>query len=131
MPKLMNCAHCGSDNVKLLRTIEDNEVLWHVECLDCGISTTSYPEPVEDFCGILKDEHAVDAMTADAIDCAVRSWNSRSDVNCDACECDGIDVEALNDDDLMHLYKACVDALTAKARGLMHTIKKVVEDDHD
>ena len=125
MAKLMNCAHCGGDNVKLLRTIEDNEVCWHVECLDCGISTTAFPEPIEDYTGILKDEHAVEAMTSEAIDCAVRTWNSRADVPCDACEHADINLDDLDVDELSALYRRLVDVLTAKARGLM---KKIMED---
>ena len=124
MTKLMNCAHCGSDNVKLLRTIEDNEVLWHVECTDCGISTISYPEPcLPNELGC--DEESAKGAMEDAISSAVAMWNSRANVPCDACSSAGsYDVNGMDDDELMKLYKTCVNALTTKARELM---KKIVE----
>ena len=136
MVKLMNCAHCGSDNVKLLRTIEDNEVLWHVECIDCGISTISYPEPCIPNEMNCSEEDAKGAMEM-AINSAVTMWNSRVNVPCNACEyaneCDDDDCEAadLSVDDAVNLAKKCIDILFKSVHDAMKNINNAMEDKHD
>lgn len=140
MVKLLNCAHCGCDGARLLRTVENGTIYWHVECPDCGISTTRYPEPEGDTRHVHDEEYARMAMS-DAIDCAVSMWNSRVDVPCKACEyadeCDDEDddgcggVEELTTDEIVSLTKRCIDMLFKKVHSAMKDISDAMEDKHD
>ena len=75
MTKLKPCAHCGSNNIELRRTF-DGLILWHVECMDCGVRTMDYPERVNcDF------DQATNEMN-EAVSCSINAWNTRAD-SCD------------------------------------------------
>ena len=72
--ELKPCAHCGSKDVRLCRSLADYSASWYVECISCGIRTMKYPED----CNIEDEYSHVSAATAEAIDCAVDSWNARA-----------------------------------------------------
>ena len=73
MMNLKPCAHCGSSDVRLSRTITDNAVYWYVECVGCGIRTMSFPED----CNITDSYASVSKATEEAIECATNTWNAR------------------------------------------------------
>lgn len=78
--KLMPCAHCGSTDVHLVRSVRNAPaVLWHVECMDCGIRTNDYEESVGNVpASSYKDYDAVVTDMELAIECAVGTWNTRA-----------------------------------------------------
>ena len=71
---LSPCAHCGGKNVHLIREVVNGQVRWYVQCIECGIRTTSYEEDWKG--GIVWNNEARDVMK-DAITCAVGVWNER------------------------------------------------------
>ena len=70
---LLPCAHCGDDDVHLIRTVHDNVVYWHVECYGCGMRTNDMPESMT----YNYDYHNCCHDITDTIDCAVDIWNRR------------------------------------------------------
>lgn len=76
--KLLPCAHCGSTDVHLMRTIGDNTIFWRTECLDCGMRTMDYEE--DERPDNIWDEEAINCEIA-AVTCAVNMWNSRNTSN--------------------------------------------------
>ena len=95
---LKPCANCGSHDVDLLRTVGDRMPKWHVECADCGMQTTHYPEPCE---AVANADDVTDAID-DAIECCVDAWNTRTydkhcDDDCDKhCDDDSVDYLGMN-----------------------------------
>lgn len=78
--KLLPCAHCGDDNVTIVRSIHGNEVFWRCECVSCGMRTADYADTRFDNRGSTDayiDDIAVNTMK-DAIDCCVYVWNRRA-----------------------------------------------------
>ena len=73
---LSACAHCGSRNVAIRRTVEDGSVFWHAECLNCGICTKKFEEIGDNNKTVVTPTHAVCAML-DAINYACDIWNTR------------------------------------------------------
>ena len=67
--ELKPCAHCGSDEVRLVRSIVNGGIYWHVECVSCGIQTLAYAEDTR--------ENPIITAMFDAIECAVDTWNAR------------------------------------------------------
>lgn len=151
--KLLPCAHCGDTNIKLLRRFHDDNVYWHVECTECGMSTMEYPED----CGGIACEHAtVEEMMDCAIDCAVSTWNSRVNVKDDVVVTkeDGkirfssttkpekgniiLNMENMSNEDLVKVSKMAIDVLTNKASKIIdditdawhNSMEKVVGDNN-
>jgi len=73
--ELKPCAHCGSTNVSLSRSIIGNAICWRVECVDCSMQTASYVEDTR--------EHPILEAMEGAIECAVNTWNARVEPNDD------------------------------------------------
>ena len=76
--KLLPCAHCGDTDVRLLRTVSNNVVAWHVECMGCGIRTGDYGEYASTSGELSLTRGEVASRMRDAVDCCVSSWNNRS-----------------------------------------------------
>ena len=74
-PKLLPCAHCGSDDIALKRTVNDETPFWHAVCTNCGIQTLKYEECV----GFGSLDEVNNAMK-DAIECACNAWNTRNGI---------------------------------------------------
>ena len=78
--KLLPCAHCGSHDVRFVRTITDEHTpAWYIECLDCGIRTSNYTDDC--ISGSSYDE--VIEATNKAIECCVNVWNTRANRSTD------------------------------------------------
>lgn len=123
--KLLPCAHCGDDDVMLLRTIHDNTIFWHVECRNCGMKTTEYPESLPTVNDTV--DHIIGFMD-DTIDTAVGVWNTRS--TC-ASPSAGIELEGKSNDELVAIAKECQDVLGRKAMKLLERMKEIMEEDNN
>jgi len=122
--KLLPCAHCGDDDVMLLRTIHDNTVFWHVECRNCGMKTTEYPESLT----INPDTVGnVIGFMDETIDTAVGVWNTRVE----SCPSAGIELEGKSNDELVAIAKECQDVLGRKAMKLLERMKEIMEEDNN
>ena len=74
--KLLPCAHCGSNDVRFIRTINEQRVpAWHAMCYDCGMRTIDYTEDCRDNSSL--DD--VTMATNEAIECCANTWNTRVD----------------------------------------------------
>lgn len=82
-PKLLPCAHCGSTDIRLIRSdcinVDNSSgFCWYVECQDCGIQTETYPEETDNDTDM--DDYTFAHVAMDeAIACAVDAWNKRVD----------------------------------------------------
>lgn len=134
--KLLPCAHCGSDDVRLMREVcTDGSITWSVSCHDCGVSTCGYPETGYDEKGKLEESYTpvsyADVLTRmeDAVDTAVTVWNSRADSCTKSSAC--LDLEDKSNDELVAIAKECQDVLGRKALRLLERIKETIEEDSD
>ena len=73
--KLLPCAHCGMSDARTVRVVNhDNGIpAWYVECLNCGMRTGEFTED----CANGSDYGTVANATREAIECCVRTWNTR------------------------------------------------------
>lgn len=136
---LLPCAHCGSDNVHLIREVcTDGSIAWRIMCRDCGISTCGYPETGYDKRGELEkpstptDVNDVLVRMDDAIDTATTIWNSRANSSTKpsaTCPSANLDLKGKSNDELVSIVKECQDILATKACHLLEEIKRVMEED--
>ena len=122
--KLSRCAHCGDKDVMLLRTIHDNTVFWHVECRNCGMKTTEYPESLPTVNDTV--DHVIGFMD-ETIDTAVGVWNTRVE----SCPSASIELEGKSNDELVAIAKECQDVLGRKAMKLLERMKEIMEEDNN
>ena len=127
--KLLPCAHCGSDDVHLVREVRDNVVSWRVMCRTCGMSTEAYPEKdYDEDVAYVEHDKVVELMDA-STDCAVTVWNTRAESCAKSSAC--LDLEDKSNDELVAIAKECQDVLGRKAMRLLERIRETIEEDSD
>ena len=127
MTKLLPCAHCGSNDVHLVREVVNDVILWRIACRDCGMSTARYPEMKKAHADSwVEHDEAIELMNA-SIECATTVWNTRAE-NCPSAS---LDLEEKSNDELVAIAKECQDVLGRKALRLLERMKEIIEEDNN
>ena len=128
-PYIKPCPCCGSKEVNLLQTVEANEILWHIECQECGIRTECYPSNTP--AGKAHPFDEVFFNTNEAISSAAEMWNTRHyEPRHASHEPSALPLESMSTDDLVSTSKRIADIISKRAVELVNKIDNMIKEEN-